>query len=893
MAGEDAFEHEPGSSLVQCLADWSCVCWSVYLEQAAVDLAQNLVSADDRDGFIAKLDSNGNYVWAIDIGGERIVPGPPVEGTPGFKDQEALEIGVDGADNVYAVGYFESITDFDPDFAREFLLEATTTTAGITTRDIFVAKYSPAGELIWVAPLGSEGDDIGYGLALDTQGNVLVVGHFDGTIDFDPAESTTVTKTAESQDGFVLKLATDGSYQWSNHFKGSSTGRGIDVASDAQNNVYTTGYFRGKTNFTPSETTIPHGSSREIFVTKHLADGTLSWVYHAGGNDSDVGHGVAVVGDALYVTGAFAGTVDFHPDAVSASDILTAAGGADVFVLKLSATDGAFQWVRQIGGADEEQARSIAASSAGRVYATGFFNGQVDFDPSSSEAIFTASGGQNAFVSELSTAGDFLDVSILGAGAATNGYDLGYDLTVDLTGEVVVTGDFIGIGDFDPDLTATQFLSSTVVTDAVAKSDIYIVKLGVQDQALTAIPATVNTEEDQAAMISLRGSGAGGASLNFSIVSQPTHGILGDLSKTGAATAQVLYAPNANFNGRDSFDFQVDNGSGETAIATANITVVAVNDLPIAQAQSVNTAEDTAVVITLSAIDADGDALTFSFTDPEHGPLRPVAPDLRLNQQRPLHASPDGSVELNVEYTPSTNYNGSDGFSFAVDDGTEMSESVAVSITVEPRNDPPSAISGLLITIKDTPVTVSLQGSDVDGDALVFSISQQPTNGTLGEIQPEDNTLAKVDYRPNAGFIGDDSIAFEVDDGNNGKQVGTIKITVKETNQPPEPNSQVVSVAVDTAEVIVLTGTDVDEDPLTFIVTRKPTNGSLSEPQLKNNSSAEVVYTPNSGFVGEDGFEFKVSDGLATSDVTVVTLEIGDNNLRESTIYLPLITLGN
>ncbi|MBV7337160.1 tandem-95 repeat protein, partial [Chloroflexi bacterium TSY] len=314
---------------------------------------------------------------------------------------------------------------------------------------------------------------------------------------------------------------------------------------------------------------------------------------------------------------------------------------------------------------------------------------------------------------------------------------------------------------------------------------------------------------------------------------------------------------------------------------------------PIAQAQSVNTAEDTAVVITLSAIDADGDALTFSFTDPEHGPLRPVAPDLRLNQQRPLHASPDGSVELNVEYTPSTNYNGSDGFSFAVDDGTEMSESVAVSITVEPRNDPPSAISGLLITIKDTPVTVSLQGSDVDGDALVFSISQQPTNGTLGEIQPEDNTLAKVDYRPNAGFIGDDSIAFEVDDGNNGKQVGTIKITVKETNQPPEPNSQVVSVAVDTAEVIVLTGTDVDEDPLTFIVTRKPTNGSLSEPQLKNNSSAEVVYTPNSGFVGEDGFEFKVSDGLATSDVTVVTLEIGDNNLRESTIYLPLITLGN
>lgn len=268
------------------------------------------------------------------------------------------------------------------------------------------------------------------------------------------------------------------------------------------------------------------------------------------------------------------------------------------------------------------------------------------------------------------------------------------------------------------------------------------------------------------------------------IVKGPANGILGELSKTGAATAQVTYAPNANFNGRDSFDFQVDDGSGKTAMATATITIVAVNDVPTAQSQSVDTAEDTAFVITLAAL-------------------------------------------------------------------------------------------------------------DVDGDALAFSISQQPTNGTLGEIQTENDTLATVDYQPRAGFTGEDSIAFEVDDGNNGKQVGTIKITVKETNQPPQPISQLVSVIANTAKTIVLTGTDADGDPLTFIVTRAPTNGTLSEIKLKTNSSAEVIYTPNSCFLGEDGFEFKISDGLVTSDVTVVSLDIGGSNSIESTTYLPLMTLGN
>jgi hypothetical protein len=114
-------------------------------------------------------------------------------------------------------------------------------------------------------------------------------------------------------------------------------------------------------------------------------------------------------------------------------------------------------------------------------------------------------------------------------------------------------------------------------------------------------------------------------------------------------------------------------GGGDlSASASATITILAVNDAPVADAQNVTTAEDTAKAITLAGSDADGDSLTYVVvTPPAHGTLSGTAP--------------------NLTYTPSGNYNGPDSFTFQVNDGTEDSATATVSITVSAVNDAPVA----------------------------------------------------------------------------------------------------------------------------------------------------------------------------------------------------------
>src|SRR5205814_2256431 len=128
--------------------------------------------------------------------------------------------------------------------------------------------------------------------------------------------------------------------------------------------------------------------------------------------------------------------------------------------------------------------------------------------------------------------------------------------------------------------------------------------------------------------------------------SGPANGAL-----TLTADGSFTYTPNVNFNGTDSFKYQAKDAAGALSnVATVTITVNAVNDAPVASAQSVTTAEDTAKSIALAATDVDGDALSYVVvTGPAHGTLTGTAPALT--------------------YTPAANYNGTDSFTFRANDG--------------------------------------------------------------------------------------------------------------------------------------------------------------------------------------------------------------------------------
>ena len=187
------------------------------------------------------------------------------------------------------------------------------------------------------------------------------------------------------------------------------------------------------------------------------------------------------------------------------------------------------------------------------------------------------------------------------------------------------------------------------------------------------------------------------------------------------------------------------------------------NDPPIADDQSANTDEDAAAAIILTGNDSDGDTITFSVvTNPSNGAL-----DLGLGFAN------DG----NLVYTPESDFNGADSFTFKVNDGKSDSEPATVSITVNSVNDTPVTDPQSVTTIEDIQVAITLTGSDVDGDILTFNQPTNPNNGTL-DLDLNYTTNGKLTYTPNSGFTGSDSFTFAVSDGTLDSDPATVSITV-------------------------------------------------------------------------------------------------------------------
>ena len=180
---------------------------------------------------------------------------------------------------------------------------------------------------------------------------------------------------------------------------------------------------------------------------------------------------------------------------------------------------------------------------------------------------------------------------------------------------------------------------------------------------------SANTDEDAAAAIILTGNDSDGDTITFSVVTNPSNGAL-DLDLGFANNGNLVYTPESDFNGADSFTFKVNDGKSDSEPATVSITVNSVNDAPVTDPQSVTTIEDIQVAITLTGSDVDGDTLTFNQpTNPNNGTL-----DLDLNY----------TTNGKLTYTPNSGFNGSDSFTFAVSDGTLDSDPATVSITVSP-----------------------------------------------------------------------------------------------------------------------------------------------------------------------------------------------------------------
>src|SRR5205085_1561150 len=198
-------------------------------------------------------------------------------------------------------------------------------------------------------------------------------------------------------------------------------------------------------------------------------------------------------------------------------------------------------------------------------------------------------------------------------------------------------------------------------SDSTNTSHAANVTMTVMDNSVPAASAkSVSTNENTPILVIPTATDTDGDILSFAIAANPTNGIV-----TSNSNSTFTYTPNSNFHGTDSFTYTSNDGNNTSSAATVTLTVVD-NSIPVANSQSKSTNENTAIGLTLGAIDSDNDALTYAITNnPSHGSL-----------------SSFNAATGVVTYTPNVNYHGNDSFIFTASDGINTSPAATVTMTV-------------------------------------------------------------------------------------------------------------------------------------------------------------------------------------------------------------------
>lgn len=375
--------------------------------------------------------------------------------TGGSSNEEAKALTTDANGNIYSAGYFTNSVDFD----------AGTNVSNLNSfsgsGDGYVRKTDANGNFIWAVQLGGIYDDIVNKIAVDPNGDVIVSGHFFGSMDAEPGAGVTTLTSNGDFDVFVIKLSANGTLIWAKSF-GAGSGSddillGMDL--DANGNIYTVGYFIGTGgDYDPGPGTVTltsNGFYNDGFISKLDNNGNFQWVKQIAGNLDDYANAVRVNASAVYVTGSFKGTVDFDFGAGTAN--LVSAGQEDAFILKLD-LNGNYQWAKKMGGTfGNEMGRALALDNSGAVYTLGNYTSpNTDFDPGANNITLSPAGGQACFIQRLNDDGSFSF-----ARQITGQFSAIIPTTAHFSdqGELIFMGYYNNTADFDPGVTVNEFTS--------------------------------------------------------------------------------------------------------------------------------------------------------------------------------------------------------------------------------------------------------------------------------------------------------------------------------------------------------------------------------------------------------------------------------------------------
>jgi hypothetical protein len=411
-----------------------------------------LTSTSVEDVFISKLDSAGNFKWASAWGGSSFDLG--------------LSIAVDSNGFVYSTGLFQGTADFDPG-AGFFYLTA-------NSMDAYIIKLNAlTGNMVWAKQLISDFLVEPGTIAIDQNGNVITVGHYEGNADFDPGLGTLIF----SGDGaYISKLDSAGNFIWAKKLAHPvsqsplSSCRATSVALDIFGNVYTTGNFIDTVDFDPGLGTynLVGEYFGDAFICKLDAGGNFQWAKPFYGNGNEDGFTIALDASGnVYTSGVLNATADFDPGVGTYNLSSAGIGNFDGYISKLNSS-GDFVWAKQLGGAIGSSLfiSSIVLGADNNVYSIGNFSQTVDFDPGTGTNNLTSSGPYDVFISKLDNNGNFISTLQF----AGSGFAEGRSLVLDNVGNIFATGNFKATTDFDP-------LAGVFNLTSNGADDIFIIKL--------------------------------------------------------------------------------------------------------------------------------------------------------------------------------------------------------------------------------------------------------------------------------------------------------------------------------------------------------------------------------------------------------------------------------
>ena len=344
--------------------------------------------------------------------------------------------------------------------------------------------------------------------------------------------------------------------------------------------------------------------------------------------------------------------------------------------------------------------------------------------------------------------------------------------------------------------------------------------------------------------------------------------ITGTSTTNGTAVisgTNVVFTASTNFNGLVVFSYTVFDGT-TSSTGKVTVTVIPVNDPPVAVNDTYTTLEDVRLTIAAPGIltndtDVEGDPLTAVLVgNVTHGTLA-------LN--------PNGGFT----YLSATNYNGSDSFTYRANDGTTNGNLATVTINITPVNDPPISVNDTYTTLEDVPLIVPAASgiltndTDVEGDALTVALVSDVSNGTLNL-----NTNGSFTYTPATNYNGSDSFTYQASDGFSTGNVATVTINITPVNDAPVANNDAYITSENTlltvpASGILTNDTDVENDPLSASLVTTVSHGSLNL-----NANGSFTYTPSSNYFGSDSFTYRASDLSAMSAVATVSLTVRDTH---------------